>query len=152
MITYEDSLTMPENKLEEIVHGEGRIMPPVTFFHACLVRRLSKILEARLNPRQYTLFGGDVGLGIERTPLTCRIPDLMVFETEILRRSRSRGAANDPYIWTAPNCSSSAFRPPTAKAPFKTCWQTTLASRSGKSGCSIPNRLNSRLTAMSQAR
>jgi Uma2 family endonuclease len=102
LINYEDSLTMPENRFEEIVHGESRIMPPVTFFHACLIRRLSKILEAQLNPSQHALFGGDVGLGIVRTPLTYRIPDLMVFETEALRRSRSRGAANDPYIWTTP--------------------------------------------------
>ena len=28
LITYEDSLTMPENKLEEIVRGKSRILPP----------------------------------------------------------------------------------------------------------------------------
>ena len=103
LITYEDSLTMPENRLEEIVHGESRTMPPVTFYHACLIRMLSKILEAQLQPREYSLFGGDVGLGIERSPLTCRIPDLMVFRMESLRRERAQAAVGDPYIWTAPD-------------------------------------------------
>jgi hypothetical protein len=28
LITYDDLLTTPENKLEEIVSGESRIMPP----------------------------------------------------------------------------------------------------------------------------
>jgi Uma2 family endonuclease len=103
LITYEDSLTMPENKLEEILNGESRIMPPATFFHAYLLRKLFRILEAQLDADEYILFGGGAGLGIERAPLTCRIPDLMVFQTESLRRSRAQSAANDPYIWTAPD-------------------------------------------------
>jgi len=102
LINYEDSLTMPENRFEEIVHGESRIMPPVTFLHACLIRRLSKLLEMQMRPPEYTLFGGDVGLGIERAPLTYRIPDLMVFRTGSLRRDRAETARNDPYVWTVP--------------------------------------------------
>ncbi len=103
LITYEDSLAMPENRLEEIVHGESRLMPPVTFFHACLIRKLAKILEQQRDPRRYSLFGGDVGLGIERVPLTCRVPDLVVFDAEALREGRARTSANDPYIWTSPD-------------------------------------------------
>jgi len=44
LISYEDSLTMRENRLEEIVHGESRMMPPVTRFHAYLIRALFTIM------------------------------------------------------------------------------------------------------------
>jgi hypothetical protein len=37
LITYEDSLTLPENRLEEIVHGESRIMPPADQEHNYLI-------------------------------------------------------------------------------------------------------------------
>ena len=37
LITYEDSLTMPENRFEEIVHGESRIMPPPIKNHVYLI-------------------------------------------------------------------------------------------------------------------
>jgi Uma2 family endonuclease len=118
-ITYEDSLTMPENRLEEIVHGESRIMPPVTFFHACLIRMLSKILEAQLHSREYSLFGGDVGLGIERSPLTCRIPDLMVFQMESLRQERAQAAVGDPYVWTAPDLIVECLSPSNRKGAVR---------------------------------
>jgi Uma2 family endonuclease len=119
LITYEDSLTMPENKLEEIVHGESRIMPPATFFHANLIHKLRWILEALLDPSEYILFGGDVGLGIERAPLTCRIPDLMVFRTESLRHGREQRAANDPYIWTAPDLLVECLSPSNRKGSVR---------------------------------
>lgn len=38
LINYEDSLTMPENRFEEIVHGESRIMAPANQGHADLNR------------------------------------------------------------------------------------------------------------------
>jgi Uma2 family endonuclease len=41
-------------------------------------------------------------LGVERIPLTYRIPDLMVFRAEAYRRDRTETAGNDPYIWTVP--------------------------------------------------
>ena len=112
LINYEDSLTMPENKLEEIVHGESRIMPPVHKRHAYLVRELSMALQAQVDPREYYVTAGRPGLGIERVPLTYRIPSLMVFRTEALRRDRAETADNDPYTWAIPEllveCLSSA--------------------------------------------
>lgn len=36
-ITYEESLTRPENRLEEIVRGESRLMPPATSRHTALL-------------------------------------------------------------------------------------------------------------------
>ena len=118
-ITYVDSLTMPENRFEEIVHGESRVMPPVTFFHACLIRKLSKTLGAQLNADRYSLFGGDVGLGVARSPLTCRVPDLLVFQTETLRQARARGARNDPYVWTVPELLVECLSPSNRKGSIQ---------------------------------
>jgi hypothetical protein len=91
LITYEDSLTMPENRFEEIVHGESRIMPPAIKKHNYLVRKLSKVLERQLDDSEYEVHSQGAGLGIERIPLTYRIPDLIVFRAVALRRdSRER--------------------------------------------------------------
>jgi Uma2 family endonuclease len=102
LINYEDSLTMPENRFEEIVHGESRIMPPADKKHVDLIEELSDILRAQLNKRDYRITDAGVGLGIERVPLTYRIPDLMVFQTAEYRRDRAETAQNDPYIWVVP--------------------------------------------------
>jgi Uma2 family endonuclease len=115
LITYEDSLSMAENKLEEIVHGESRIVSRPTFFHALLLRRLVELLRTQLDLRAYTFFGEDVGLGIERAPLTCRIPDLMVYRQEALRHGRAQIAANDPYIWTPPDLLAECLSPSNRK-------------------------------------
>jgi hypothetical protein len=77
MITYEDSLTMPGNRFEEIVHGESRIMPPPHKKNAYLLVKLSRLLEKQFGAREYRAYSQGIGLGIERIPLTCRIPDLI---------------------------------------------------------------------------
>jgi Uma2 family endonuclease len=102
LITYEDSLTMPENRFEEIVHGESRIMPPPDINHVDLIDELLSVLLSQLDRREYRVTSSGAGLGIERVPLTYRIPDLMVFRAEARRRDRAETAANDPYIWTVP--------------------------------------------------
>jgi Uma2 family endonuclease len=114
LINYEDSLTMPENRFEEIVHGESRIMPPAIKKHNYLIRKLSKVLDRQLDDNEYEVDSQGSGLGIERVPLTYRIPDLMVFRTESLRQDSAETAGNDPYIWTVPEliveCLSSSNR------------------------------------------
>ena len=102
LINYEDSLTMPENRCEEIVHGEVRLMPPAIKKHVYLIQALGKMLEAQLDPREHYVIYGGAGLGIERVPLTYRIPDLMVFRNQSLETDSAETAANDPYIWVAP--------------------------------------------------
>ena len=102
LINYEDSLTMPENRFEEIVHGESRIMPPPNEKHADLIDELSEMLRTQLNKLEHRVTSAGAGLGIERVPLTYRIPDLMVFRTEARRRDRAQKPGNDPYIWTVP--------------------------------------------------
>ena len=98
LITYEASLAMPENKLEEIVRGESRVMPPPTRRHAFLIRRLGRVLEAQLDEKQFRVLIAPHGLGISKEPVMhCRIPDLSVFSTSKLAQE------TDPhYIWVVP--------------------------------------------------
>jgi len=102
LISYEDSLTMPENRLEEIVHGESRIMPPATTFHAFLLLKLGRILESQLDARDCAVLPAGAGLGIERNPLTYRIPDLSVFRIDALRQGQEANGDMDPYLWAVP--------------------------------------------------
>ena len=52
LITYEQSLAMPENKLEEIVDGEIRHIPLPSRQHALLIERMAEILREQLD-RKY---------------------------------------------------------------------------------------------------
>jgi Uma2 family endonuclease len=119
LITYEDSLTMPENKLEEIVHGESRIMPPSSKKHVYMIERLSDILKGQLARREYSVLIAGAGLGVERVPLTYRIPDLMVFRTEALLEDSARTGATDPYIWAAPDLIVECLSPSNRKGSAK---------------------------------
>jgi Uma2 family endonuclease len=102
LITYEDSLTMPENRFEEIVQGESRVMPPPNQKHAGLIAKLLTFLVRQLDDNEYQVLSQGTGLGIERVPLTYRVPDVMVFRTEARRRDRAEARQKDPYIWAVP--------------------------------------------------
>jgi len=119
MITYEDSLTMPENRFEEIVRGESRIMPPPDKKNVDLIEEMSGILRDQLHRREYRVTSSGAGLGIERVPLTYRVPDLMVFRNEALRRDRAETASNDPYIWTVPELIVECLSPPDRKGSIQ---------------------------------
>src|SRR6202050_349348 len=119
MITYEDSLTMPENRFEEIVHGESRVMPPPNKKHADLIEELAHILRAQINRSVYRVTSSGVGLGVERIPLTYRIPDLMVFRAEAYWRDRAQTAADDPYIWTVPELIVECLSPSNRKGSIQ---------------------------------
>jgi Uma2 family endonuclease len=119
LINYEDSLTMPENRFEEIVHGESRIMPPPNERHADLIDELSDILRTQLDRREHRVTSAGAGLGIERVPLTYRIPDLMVFRTEARRWDREQKAGNDPYIWTVPELIVECLSPSNRKGSIQ---------------------------------
>ncbi|MGI8988554.1 MAG: Uma2 family endonuclease [Bryobacteraceae bacterium] len=97
-ITYEESLTMPENRLEEIVDGESHIMPPATMKHWILLNQLREALEDQLPRKTFRISSAEAGLGIQRDPVfTYRIPDLAIF-------SRASLSANnaEAYVWTTP--------------------------------------------------
>jgi len=119
LINYEDSLTMPENRFEEIVHGESKIMPAPHRKHAYLIAKLLTVLARQCDDAEYRILSQGAGLGIERVPLTYRLPDLMVFRNEALDRSGAETAPNDPYIWTAPELVVECLSPSNRKGSLR---------------------------------
>jgi Uma2 family endonuclease len=118
-ITYEDSLTMPENRLEEIVNGESRIMALPGVGHALLLNWLQLRLGDQLSRREYLVMHAGLGLGIQRRPyLTCRTPDLTVFSIPSLKQGFASKAANDPYVWVAPELLVECLSPSNRKGAF----------------------------------
>ena len=99
LITYEESLLMPENRFEEILDGESRIMPPPTARHFVFLRTLSKMLT-RLLPESLVC-PAEFGLGIRRSPLRYRIPDLSVFDPKTFDAAVYTNSA-DGYVWITP--------------------------------------------------
>ncbi len=102
---------MPENKLEEIVRGESRIMPPPSRGHAFLIRRLCRLLEAELDESEVKVVTEPYGLGIRKEPvLHCRIPDLSVFLASKLAQETDRH-----YIWVTPELVAECLSPSNRK-------------------------------------
>ncbi len=81
-VSYEEWLRMPivEEGREEVVNGEIRIMPPNKARHVRVVSRLMASLQRQLDQAQFEVFAGSFGLVIRKQPLTCREPDVAVFE------------------------------------------------------------------------
>jgi Uma2 family endonuclease len=78
-------------------------LPPSGKKHVYLIEKLSDILKAQLDRQECAVLIAGAGLGIERAPLTYRIPDLMVFRTQALLEDSARTGAADPYIWAVPD-------------------------------------------------
>ncbi len=94
-------------------------MPPPNQKHADLIAKLLAVLFRGLNDREYQVLSQGAGLGIQRSPLTYRIPDLMVFRTEARRRDRLETGGNDPYIWAAPELIVECLSPSNRKGPVQ---------------------------------
>ena len=98
LISYEESLLMPENRFEEILDGESRIMPPPTLGHVELLQTLFEML-VKIPGFRVRLSG--LGVGIRRSPLRYRIPDLSVFDAKTYKDAVSKNPSA-VYIWTPP--------------------------------------------------
>jgi Uma2 family endonuclease len=94
-------------------------MPPAIKKHNYLVRKLSKVLERQLDDSEYEVHSQGAGLGIERIPLTYRIPDLIVFRAVALRRDSAETAGNDPYIWAVPELIVECLSPSNRKGSIQ---------------------------------
>ncbi len=120
MITYEDSLAMPEDRLEEIVDGESRIMPPPTPGHWKVLNRILRVLMRQLSEEEHEISKTDVGLGIKRRPvLTYRIPDIAVFSVSALAKDRAEHGKSDIYIWTPPELVVECLSPSNRKGSIE---------------------------------
>ena len=96
-VSYEEWLRMPEvqGAIEEVVNGEIRIMPPVKWKRAMTVARLQTALQKQVDPDRFLVVTTQFGLIIRTAPLTSRVPDLAVFETNTI-------VERDGYIHSAP--------------------------------------------------
>jgi Uma2 family endonuclease len=105
-VTYEEWLRLPEvdDAIEEVVNGEIRIMPPPKWKHAEIVRRIRRLIEARLDEREAIAVDSSFGLVIRKTPLTSRVPDLAVFRTDRIQEL-------DGYIHSAPQLAVEVLSP-----------------------------------------
>jgi len=98
VVSYEEWLHMPvvEDRIEEVVNGEIRIMPPNKWeSHSVVVDNLRRILGNQLDPKTVRVVDTIFGLVISEKPLTCRVPDLGVFRKENI-------ITRDGYIRSAP--------------------------------------------------
>lgn len=80
LVTYQEWLQMPEVKDEEVVNGEIRIMPPAKARHARIVSRLHIAFANRLDLSRFDVLTSSFGVVISVSPLTCRNPDLAIFD------------------------------------------------------------------------
>ncbi len=120
LITYEDSLTMPENRFEEIVDGESRIMPPPTRGHWRVLNRIHRTLIRQLTEEEHEISRADVGLGIKRRPvLTYRIPDIAVFSVSALVKDQAENPMDENYIWTPPEFIAECLSPSNRKGQIE---------------------------------
>jgi len=95
-VTYEEWLQMPAvNAKEEVVNGEIRIVPPNKLPHANIVDNLTALFHKQLDRSVTLLYASTFGLVIRREPLTCRTPDMVLFE-------RSTMVVEDGFVHSAP--------------------------------------------------
>ena len=83
-LTYEEWLQMPpvEDGRDEVVKGELRYMPPNHYPHAEIIQLLIEAILPQIDSRRVRILGSDFGLLISRDPLTCRSPDLAVYQRD----------------------------------------------------------------------
>jgi Uma2 family endonuclease len=96
-VTYEEWLQMPivQDMREEVVSGEIRYVPPCKDPHVLVVENVHDDLRAQLDRKLFRIPTGSFGLVIRKEPLTCRNPDLVVFE-------RAAMVVLDGYYWSPP--------------------------------------------------
>ena len=97
IVTYEEWLQMPitQDGREEVVNGEIRIMPPNKTPHPYIVDDLTAAFRSQLDRKRTICIGSTFGLVIRKEPLTCRSPDIAVFD-------RATMIEQDGYIHSAP--------------------------------------------------
>jgi Uma2 family endonuclease len=105
-VTYEEWLHMPviQDGREEVVNGEIRIKPPNKMPHPRVVRDLAAAFQRQVDSTRAEFFASEFGLVIRQEPLTCRQPDLAVFE-------RAGMVEKDGYIHSAPQLAIEVLSP-----------------------------------------
>jgi Uma2 family endonuclease len=106
-ITYEESLTMPESDLEEVIDGELLIMPPATKNHNSLILALERIFDRQMRPGVDRTHG--TGFLLRREPLRYRIPDLAIVDRVAWKNDLR--TTSDPYSHIVPELIAEIISP-----------------------------------------
>ena len=103
IVTYEEWLEMPvtQDGREEVVNGEIRIMPPNKTPHPYVVDDLTAAFRSQLDRKRTICIGSTFGLVIRKEPLTCRSPDIAVFDRQFSERV-ARALRNDHRLLPPP--------------------------------------------------
>lgn len=102
ILTIEEALALPEDRLEEIVNGEIRRIPPPEKGHFRLVAMLARLLLKQLSEDRFEVVTTAYGLGVRKEPtLAVRTPDLTIFDAEELNRDHDESKGRG-YVWIAP--------------------------------------------------
>jgi Uma2 family endonuclease len=104
LVTYKEWLEMPEVKDEEVVNGEIHIMPAAKANHAFIVAHTQMALMTQLDQARFYVLAGSFGIVIRVSPLTCRTPDLAVFD-------RATFVEVDGYFRSAPELAVEVLSP-----------------------------------------
>ncbi|RME13037.1 MAG: Uma2 family endonuclease, partial [Aquificota bacterium] len=94
LLTYEDIPLLPKEGRYEVVEGRLVEMSPAGGWHGYAVAEISAVLREKLRGRGYVL-SGEVGLVINREPLTLRASDIAFYSKERLREI-PRGLLHEP--------------------------------------------------------
>jgi Uma2 family endonuclease len=119
LITYEESLTMPESNLEEVIDGELLIMPPATVSHSLLLRALQRIFDRQMRPTFDLTWG--TGFLLKRDPLRYRIPDISVVDRVAFRKDAR--TISDPYSRIIPELVIEVISPANRKGALQSLLQ-----------------------------
>ncbi|MBZ5583276.1 MAG: Uma2 family endonuclease [Acidobacteriia bacterium] len=105
-LTYDQWLKLPltAGGREEVVNGEITFMPPNKWPHAQVVRNLVAAFLRQIDPAAVELVFSDFGLVIRRDPLTCREPDLALFD-------RGAMVVQDGYFHSPPQLAIAVLSP-----------------------------------------
>ncbi|HEY7030954.1 MAG TPA: Uma2 family endonuclease [Thermomicrobiales bacterium] len=80
LMTAEELSALPDDGYQyELVRGELRRMPPPKPEHGYVCMRLSRWLASSEEAGDFTVFGNDSGVTLERNPDTVRGPDVAVY-------------------------------------------------------------------------
>ncbi len=97
---------MPEitEGMEEVIDGEIVVMPPAKNLHARIIARLMEAILPHLHTPRYDVLSGVFGIVIRKQPLTCRNPDLAVFD-------RTTVVEESGYFHSAPQLAIEVLSP-----------------------------------------
>lgn len=84
LVTYEEWLEMPEVKDEEIVNGEIVVMAAAKRPHARIIAKLNASIVLQMDLSRFDVLTGSFAIVIRLAPLTCRTPDLAIFDCATL--------------------------------------------------------------------